>query len=419
MAATPNKHHQNPSLECASLSLVHSWLQQYFSKPESPSIAATQRTATEEPHTQSTLHSVINIKPLALCIANQLPPQAISSAKRTLVDGYIRELQTRAPDYRHRQVAALHWHNPLAHMDEADITEVMYHLGRAYRLSDHQQADYSVRLHNDKQKEDVAALFKGLGFNRLEVVEPSQSPTTAKGLRNLRALADDYQYQQFQLTLEEPCPSLHTRLQQAFKSSDKMPDLIKFHSLDARPPTRLRAAEFYQLLQGMRAQGYRILGNDCFVKAQHELAYAQNQHRLCQTWLGYNAINVSSVLGIGPGNISQEGRRYDRNPSALAHYLNTPARRHPSKPAMGLKPHATLIIDALLCYHRLDLKYLAERYDLHPLILLHTHQHHLTRPLLQLFDIDEQYCQLTLLGVTYLEEICRLFMRHTPKATEQ
>jgi len=419
MAATPNEHPKNPPLECASLSLVHNWLQQYLSKPDSPSIAAPQRAATEESLTQSTLHSVINIKPFALCIANQLPPLAISRTKRTLVEGYIRELQTRAHEYRRRQVTALHWHNPLADMDKADITEVMYHLGRAYRLSDHQQADYCVRLQYDKQKEDIAALFKGLGFNRLEVVEPSQSPTTAQGLRDLRALADDYQYQQFQLTLEEPCPSLHTRLQQAFKSPDKMPDLIKFHSLEASRPTRLRATEFYQLLQGMRTQGYRILGNDCFVKAQHELAYAQNQQRLCQTWLGYNSVNVNSVLGLGPGNISQEGWHYGRNPSALVHYLNTPARRRPNKLAMGLKPHATLIIGTLLCYHRLDLKYLADRYDLHPLILLHTYQHHLTQPLLQLFDIDEQYCQLTLLGVTYLEEICRLFMCHTPRATEQ
>jgi len=311
----------------------------------------------------------------------------------------------------------LHWHIPLAQMDMAEITEVMYHLGRSYRLSDHKQAEYCVRLHNDTQKEDAAALFKGLGFNRLEVIEPSRSPTTVQELRDLRALADDYQYQQFQLTLEQPCLDLHTRLQRAFTSIDKMPDLVRFHSLDTRRPTRLRATEFNQLLQGMRTKGYRVLGNDCFVKAHHELACAQTQERLSQTWLGYNAVNVSSVLGLGPGNISQEGWSYDRNPSTLEHYLNSPARRGSSKTVIESQPHVKLITDALLCYHRLDLKYLAGRYDLHPLALLYMHQHQLTQPLLNLFIINEQHCKLTLLGVTYLEEICHLFMRYTPSTT--
>jgi len=311
----------------------------------------------------------------------------------------------------------LHWHIPLAQMDKSEITEVMYHLGRSYRLSDHKQAEYCVRLHNDTQKEDVAALFKGLGFNRLEVIEPSNTPTTTKGLRDLRALADDYQYQQFQLTLEQPCLDLHTRLHRAFTSIDKMPDLVRFHSLDTRHPTKLRASEFNQLLQGMRTKGYRVLGNDCFVKEHHELAYAQIQERLSQTWLGYNAANVSSVLGIGPGNISQEDWSYDRNPSTLEHYLNSPVRRSPPKTALESNPHAKLITDALLCYHRLDLKHLADRYDLHPLALLYMHQHHLTQPLLNLFIINEQHCKLTRLGVTYLEEICHLFMRYPPSTT--
>lgn len=418
MAATSAQPPKNPPLECASLSLVHNWLQQYSTTHENSDITTTQLASVEAPFNTSTSHAkhpVINIKPLALCLANHLPQAPVSISKRRLVDGYIQELQTRAPQLHRRPVTMLHWHNPLAWMDKADITEIMYHLGRSFRLSDHEQADYCVRLYNDTQKEDAAALFKGLGFNRLEIVEPPQSSISTQELRNLRSLADDYHYQQFQLTLEEPCVDLHKRLQLAFNNIDEMPDLVRFHSLDTHQLTRLRATEFNELLQGMRDCGYRIIGNDCFVKAQHELACAQSHHRLNQTWLGYNSSNVNSVLGIGPGNISQEGWHYNRNPNTLEHYLSaSPEQSHTEKPRVEMKAHAKLITSTLLSYHRLDLKYLADRYDLHPRALLDTHQHHLTQPLFKLFNITEQHCQLTLLGVTYLEEICDLFMRYTP-----
>lgn len=413
MAATSNTHSHNPPLECASLSLVHNWLQQSLNTTERTSSTETP-TASTDVLADLTPQNVINIKPFALCLANLLPPQAASSIKRSLVDGYIQELQLKACDYNRRQVTMLHWHNPLAYMDKAEITEIMYHLGRSYHLSDHQQADYCVRLNNDSQKEDIAALFKGLGFNRLEVLEAPQSSTSTNELRNLRALADDYQYQQFQLTLEAPCFNLHTRLQQAFKDVDQMPDIVRFHSLNTHHATRLRATEFHQLLQGMRAKGYRILGNDCFVKAKHELASAQNQQQLSQTWLGYNAANVTSVLGIGPGNISQEDWHYDRNPCTLEHYLNRPEQHLFERPTPKGELRAKLMTDALLRYHSLDLKYLADRYDLHPLKLLEQYQHHLTHPRQALFDTDARYCQLTLLGVAYLEEICHLFMLYTP-----
>lgn len=322
-------------------------------------------------------------------------------SSRHVVEGLLRELRLRATRVTQRVVPWLNWQLPHSLFDSADVTEIMYFLGRHLQLSDSADQYYCVTFNCDDLNTSRLALFKGLGFNNLviNIDNPTQLRTTM--LQDMLQLCGEFHFQSQGLKLTSPILELLGKLRECKSSGSGLPETIELQCFDQDSEN---SEKFKQLFRGIRNLGYRVLGNDCFVSANSNLAQAQLRKHLRLTSHGYNSQNVSDVLGLGPGNVSNWGSLRHRNPNRISDYLSAPFddQRTPPFQYCSVKP----ILDQLLCYHELDLKYFRDRYqqDLWPLI------DRVWAPLqtdeMPLYHIQSDRLSLTSAGVLELSELC-------------
>ena len=325
---------------------------------------------------------------------------------RHLLDAMLRELAQRSEDTGRRKVLCLHWHLPQALLDDAEVTELIYFVGRRYPLGDNPEVDYCVSFSGAELKPERMALFKGLGFNHLQLVWDGQQPTAESSLpavngEALLTRASEYSrqfhYRHFSLRLEQPLPQLERTLQAMEATGLRLPDRITF-----TPGSSADFDRFIDQSRALRRLQYRVLGNDCFVRQGTALASAQTQHQLTLNIEGYNSLGVRDVVGLGPGNCSSLGHLRQLNPVTLADYLRLEPRF-----LFAPLPNARLkvLLDELLCYHQADLKYLRDRYRLNLTATIERWQA-LEEVPGQLFSISNNQLQVTETGIQRLAQMC-------------
>lgn len=333
---------------------------------------------------------------------------------RHLVDGLRREMQIRAADVRQRRVPWLSWELPHALLDSADITELMYFVGRLFQLDANEDRFFSVNFRPEELSANRVALFKGLGFNSLEIHFPSDIEPSPGQLAELMETSDDFHFQHFGLNLKQPIESLPRCIAQYVGDGGRKPDRVTLRNLDRdKGPHQGEnfSGRFPDFFQALRDQGYRVLGNDCFVLPNSPLAVAQNNHHLKLNAQGYNSQNVSDMVGIGPGSISCHRHGRSHNPVDLPEYLafDFAGQAH----GTAFHHQGKLVIDQLLCYHQLDLKYFEDRYhlQLEPLLreLWSPLQDHSCPPL---FSIHQHQLTLSPEGILRLSHLCRELIVH-------
>ncbi len=306
-----------------------------------------------------------NKTPLGLSLYT--PPSLIAQlnlgpfSARHVIDGLLAEITTRANDTGRRKAPWLNWKAPHNLFDSADVMELMYFIGKQFQLGDSNTCHYSVCFTAEELETQRTALFKGLGYNCLEfelTTDLNEAPHHLhEQLTMAGALCQDYQFPHFAVRMSDYNNTLTNALNELQKVQNRLPDSINIAKCQFNSPQ-----DFQTLFFGLKNLGYRILGNDCFVRPGTALANAQINHHLKLSSQGYNCQNVVDIVGLGPGNHSTLNHTRYQNPEELQSYLAHPQgdRFMTPTPVNRIK----LVIDNLLCYHQLDLKYFEDRYDL-------------------------------------------------------
>ena len=332
-------------------------------------------------------------------LRDALPSSPFSS--RHLVDGILRELKLHTARIRQRRVPWIRWQLPQCLFDGAEATEIMYFLGRQFKLSDTRDHYYSVVFDFEDLNSSKIALFKGLGFNSLEINFNNPQQLSAGTLRTCANLAHDFHFDCLTLNLTRPMPELLAGLRETELPEGKLPCSIV---VDQFEQNSLNGENFYGLFTGLRDLGYRVLGNDCFVASDTSLALAQIKRELRLTSHGYNCQNVRNILGLGPGNTSNWGSLRHVNPEDLSDYLRDDFEENVTTPFLSNTLKA--VLDQLLCYHQLDLRYFRDRYKLDIPTAIEAAWAGLKSQASGLYTTTQNQLSLTTEGILKLSELC-------------
>lgn len=322
----------------------------------------------------------LSISPLALCV--NLPSKAKQVNSRALLDALISEARHYSKDFGRRPITQLLLRHPFVHYQGAEITELMHQLASSFKLGNKDQTlvENCVELTPAEITSENLALLKGLGFNELMLGLPSHYGTKEK-----RQLLDCWQ-----VCLAYEFDSIAVRLPYGFEQQDLHGQRQLLDFLLEVKPSRIKlspaqeicqwdlevqasndasaSGQFAMIYSALRNAGYRVLANDMFILGRDILATAQNQNRLRRTTIGYNAGNASDILGLGPGSISQLDMHYRFNVGSVDEYIERLEQDQIAiEQKRQLDEHGKLcrvIVDQLFCYHRLDLSYIENRYDI-------------------------------------------------------
>ncbi len=329
---------------------------------------------------------------------------------RHLIEGLLNELKLKAKTVGRRSTPWLRWQIPHDLLDSAEVMELMYSIGKCFELSAHAANHYRVSFTPNELTGSRAAFFKGLGFNALELafnprnsssgaslVPLSSAQSLEKQLANAQQIATDYQFSQLMIRLDHYPEGFTQALRTLASNHQALPDTINIGYCEFQKPEY-----FIGLFESLKHLGYRVLGNDCFVRPGNELAKAQADYHLKLTPHGYNSQNVADIVGLGPGNHSTLNLLHYENSPSLTQYLSNPEgeKRAAQQQQIRLK----LVLDDLLCYHQLDLKYFKSRYELDLQQCIESAWSDYKSD--DLFAISENLITLTPAGIRQLTPLC-------------
>lgn len=324
----------------------------------------------------------LSISPLALWV-NVPAREFDTSLGRDFLDSLINEISLRKEAFGRRPVTQLLLRHPFYHFQGADITELMHLLASNFRLShrDNSPIEYCAELSLAEASAANLALLKGLGFNEILLSLPA-NPGRSEHQALQVAWDNAQQFAPDSLGLRLPygyasqdLHSIRALLDQVLTLKPERILLTPAGELDRwnlQHPIQQHgshsASQFAMLYNALRHANYRVLGNDCFVKGKDPLAIAQSQNRLRRTPIAYNSVNASDLLGLGPAASSQLGSRYESNEETIGAYIQ-PLQRQALATANTLQldtraKACRVVADQLLCYHRLDINYIENRYDI-------------------------------------------------------
>lgn len=387
----------------------------------------------------------LDIAPLGLYINYSSSAASSQEGKRAQFDNLLIELNLQAQKFNRRPIGWILWRNVINQLSSAEITELMYIVSSKFRLNHSPQREYCAEIEISQVDTESIALLKGLGFNQLQC-RFNAHPDAARffsqqvqggQIQERLDLTKDYGFEglatqvvyghaqqdlhQLRKLLDQLLSLSPTRIQLEY-----LGDLIAEKQAPAQPLASVSNSrnQFMLLYNALRNDGYRVIGNDCFMRPSDKLANAQNHHRLRRTCFGYNASNVSDFLGFGPASFSQVGSVYTQNNPSIDGYQRALGQRQLPIQS-GLKLDASgkrlrLVLDQLLCYHRLDIGYLESRYNFDFQaqfgIILAAMQENASSPLMTMHN---KQLNLTPEGIVNLRAICRsLLFQEDPSLLE-
>lgn len=364
---------------------------------------------------------------LSLCAAVNTPTvDANSRSGADLLGGLLREIGQRKNLFSARRIPWIKWAIPHHLLDSTDVTQLMYCIGRQFRLNDSHRSFYCVTFRLPEVSPQRLALFRGLGFNAIEIDISSEAPFETEALAYCASLAEDFHYTHlgidWRTASAELCPTLLDALDLSGSGARRPPESISFRPAETESPAA--DARLQSLFWSLTDAGYEVLGNDVFVRPGSPLALAQQSGLLHRNLHGYNCQQVVDVLGLGPGNTSALGPLRRTNAAELASYCEDSFDAYRQE---TVAPAIREVIDQLLCYHQLNLIYFREQHQLDleylfsqlslspvaPQVGLTGDTHRLP-PGVQLYGIENHTLTLTASGILLLSSLCQALSQLHP-----
>ena len=321
---------------------------------------------------------------------NRVAPPSLTQQLENLE----KEITLRAQGFEHRPIHLLTLRDPSGSLDACDITKLIFILGQHFHLNHSGRRIYCLETQPRRLNDDYLALLKGLGFNRLQfstkcLLPPNDKEDNLLHIRHVRERLKHlsrYQFSSanwdFHYSAEKPAEA-YQQLDHLLTLKPARVQLIednthgsvgttsntRINNIHTDTPHTNNANIFRDIFTTLRSQGYRTIGNDCFVLPQHPLAVAQQNHQLRTTVGGYNASNVADWIGLGPGLMSQLGNLYYRNHHCAKQRQEQLNNNRLPIAAGCILTHSEQVkrhaLSQLNAYHQLDLNYFQSRYNLH------------------------------------------------------
>jgi oxygen-independent coproporphyrinogen-3 oxidase len=382
------------------------------------------------------------------CACNKVATRDADAARRYL--SYLeREIALQsAIAGKDRPVTQMHWGGGTpTFLKPAELTELMYAIGRRFQLIDDVEREYSIEIDPRTVLAEDLALLKGLGFNRLSfgvqdldehVLAAVNRRQSTKRLIELYHAARDYGFASISMDLIYGLPLQSTAsLQQTFQQIVALqPDRIALYNYahlptrfsSQRPIDRLPLPGAQEKLEMLAlafalfgAAGYVHIGMDHFVRPNDSLAIAQAQGTLQRNFQGYSTCLAPDLVGLGVSAIGMTAAGYAQNHRELPAYYGSLDRGElPIARGLGLDADDCIrrqVIAQLICNLHLDIDATEQQFGIH-FDTYFCNELPLLRSLAadNLIKMSSMRFEVTDTGRPFLRNICMVFDRYLTHA---
>ncbi|MCP3750588.1 coproporphyrinogen III oxidase [Pseudomonas sp. SBB6] len=327
-------------------------------------------------------------------------------------------------------------------LDAAALQQLMAHLRRRFTFLEHELGDYGVEV--DLQHTDWASmgLLRELGFNQVSIGVPDCTPDGALSAARWQNPAPIHSLIDAARTFDFRSVSVDLGYGHAWQTPDSFarklatlielePDRLQVFDYSQPPPryahsarqapcseqdkAQMRRTCFEQLLQA----GYQPIGLGQFVRADDDLAIAQERGRLRRNCQGFTRHGYCDHVGFGLGAISQFDALYAQNALTLAHYLQQLGNEQLAT-CRGWRCEADdqvrqRVMERLACDLELDIQAIESRYGL-------DFRQHFASAWRQLeamsraglVELGAGYISILPAGRVDVDAICQLFEQSSP-----
>lgn len=231
-------------------------------------------------------------------------------------------------------------------LDNAQLTELMYHISQHFHLLDDDRGDYSIEI--DPRDADVErlALLRGLGFNRVSLGVQDFDPKVQKAINRVQPYdlvakvmesVVDFKFSSVNMDLIYGLPfqteiGFARTIKQVIGLSPDRLSLFNYAHLPMRfkaqaqfleetlPGAREKLNIFSNSAEAFLKAGYSYIGMDHFAKPNDKLAIAQKEGHLHRNFQGYTIHGEADLLGFGASAISQVDNIYSQNVKSITDY---------------------------------------------------------------------------------------------------
>jgi len=344
------------------------------------------------------LHVPFCFSPCFYCGCNRVITRDLSRGER-YADDLLEEIGLVAPLFDPgREVIQLHLGGGTPNfLGRASLERLIAGVGRAFRLSDAADRDFSIELDPRSLPEppaQYAATLARLGFNRASLGVQDFDPEVQRAVNRLQSVEEtrdlidacrDQGFRSINIDLIYGLPGqTPERFQQTLRTvMAARPDRIAVYGYAHLPalfkaqrriaPTLLPdAAGRLDLLrlavEELSADGYRYIGMDHFALPDDELVHAQERGGLQRNFMGYTTHADCDLIGIGASAISHVADSYSQNFRELKTWKAALAeRRLPVWRGLGLnfddRVRATVIAQ-LMCQGVIDVAAVQSQYGI-------------------------------------------------------
>ncbi|MCK0536345.1 oxygen-independent coproporphyrinogen III oxidase [Alcanivorax quisquiliarum] len=293
-----------------------------------------------------------------------------------------------------RPVVQIHWGGGTpTFFDDGQLTRLMHHTGRHFRLLDNDRGDYGIELDPRTVSRARIGLLRGLGFNRISLGVQDLDARVQQAVNRVQPYelvreafeaSRDFGFRSISVDLIYGLPwqsesSLARTIEQLLALQPDRIALYNYAHLPARfkiqrqiPEAALPApAEKLRMLSRagtMFAEaGYLFIGMDHFARPDDDLAKAQVNGILHRNFQGYSLHGDADLLGMGISAISQIGALYAQNHRHIEGWQTAVQRQKmPVSQGYLLDQDDEIrrnVIMALLSHMKVDLQELGARWQ--------------------------------------------------------
>jgi oxygen-independent coproporphyrinogen III oxidase len=369
-----------------------------FGEPELRAYAARSNALPGSRPLSLYVHVPFCFSPCFYCGCNRVITRDLSRGER-YADDLLEEIGLAAPLFDPgREVLQLHLGGGTPNFLRSESLErLIAGVGRAFRLSDAADRDFSIELDPRSLPEppaQYAATLARLGFNRASLGVQDFDPDVQRAVNRLQSVEEtrdlidacrDQGFRSINIDLIYGLPGqTPERFQQTLRTvMSARPDRIAIYGYAHLPtlfkaqrrvdPTALPdAAGRLDLLRlaidELSADGYQYIGMDHFALPDDELVQAQERGGLQRNFMGYTTHADCDLIGIGASAISHIADSYSQNFRELkAWKAALEARRLPLWRGLGLtfddRVRAT-VIGQLMCQGVIDVGAVQQLYGI-------------------------------------------------------
>ena len=326
------------------------------------------------------------------CACNKIITRQPEKVERYLA-ALEQEIRQRAPLFRNRQVAQMHWGGGTpTFLSREQISRLMAVLRDHFAFLP--EAELSLEIDPRQIEPDIMDYLAGEGFNRISMgvqdfnkdvqrlVNREQDEDLIFSLME-RARACGFMSTNIDLIYGLPQQTLasfqHT-LQRVIELNPQRLSVFNYAHLPALfaaqrkikqqdlPDAAGKMAILQHTIATLCGAGYQYIGMDHFARPDDELAVAQRAGKLHRNFQGYTTRGDCELFGMGVSAISMIGDSYVQNQKELKPYMDSISRQ-----GNGLWRGVSLskddclrrdVIKALICQFSVDFAALEQRYGI-------------------------------------------------------